>query len=264
MLLERKLGELEAVLFASGDPIGVPQLAEVLGLEKPQVWELLTRLKEACNQESRGIVLREVADGFQLATKPCHHETVMQLAETQELRLTTAAMETVAIVAFHQPVTKAEIEAIRGVKIDSVLATLVEWDLVVEVGRKETVGRPILYGTTARFLETFGIRSLEELPPMPEILVEDLQNRPEQLSLLEAEDGAEAPEPGTEEPDMEADPFSEGDAGADPTGDLSEEEEAAEDSEAVIMEETDTATVSMEETDAAAAVSDGENKENEE
>ena len=259
MLLERKLGELEAVLFASGDPIGVPQLAEVLGLEKPQVWELLTRLKEACNQESRGIVLREVADGFQLATKPCHHETVMQLAETQELRLTTAAMETVAIVAFHQPVTKAEIEAIRGVKIDSVLATLVEWDLVVEVGRKETVGRPILYGTTARFLETFGIRSLEELPPMPEILVEDLQNRPEQLSLLEAEDGAEAPESGTEEPDPET---AAEDSAAVPG--RAEETGGTVSDGTVLKEETDTATVSMEETDAAAAVSDEENKENEE
>ncbi len=110
------MGRLEALLFAAGEPLGVPQLAELLGLNKPQTWQLLGLLQEEYKSEKRGLELREVAEGWQLCTKACHHEMILQLAGTQELKLSNAAMETLAIIAYRQPVTRTEMEAIRGVR----------------------------------------------------------------------------------------------------------------------------------------------------
>ena len=193
MRQEYKLGQLEALLFAAGGPLGVPQLAELLGMTKPQAWELLGQLQEEYKTEKRGLELREVAEGWQLCTKACHHEAIMQLADTQELKLSNAAMETLAIIAYRQPVTRAEMEAVRGVKVDGVVNTLLEWELIAEAGRKETAGRPILYKTTKRFLEVFGLKTLQDLPAMPDILAEEEAKRPRQLSLLgEEEEETEA------------------------------------------------------------------------
>ena len=198
MRQEHKLGQLEALLFAAGEPLGVPQLAELLGITKPQTWELLGLLQEDYKAEKRGLELREVAEGWQLCTKACHHEAILQLANTQELKLTNASMETLAIIAYRQPVTRAEMEAIRGVKVDGVVNTLLEWELIAEAGRKETAGRPILYKTTKKFLEVFGLKTLKDLPAMPDILAEDEARHPRQLSLLEDEEmdelETEAPE----------------------------------------------------------------------
>jgi segregation and condensation protein B len=184
MRREHKLGQLEALLFAAGEPLGVPQLAELLGMTKPQTWELLGLLQEDYKTERRGLELREVAEGWQLCTKACHHEAILQLANTQELKLTNASMETLAIIAYRQPVTRAEMEAIRGVKVDGVVNTLLEWELIAEAGRKETIGRPILYKTTNKFLEVFGLKTLKDLPAMPDILAEDEARHARQLSLL--------------------------------------------------------------------------------
>ena len=198
MRREHKLGQLEALLFAAGEPLGVPQLAELLGMTKPQTWELLGLLQEDYKTERRGLELREVAEGWQLCTKACHHEAILQLANTQELKLTNASMETLAIIAYRQPVTRAEMEAIRGVKVDGVVNTLLEWELIAEAGRKETAGRPILYKTTKKFLEVFGLKTLKDLPAMPDILAEDEARHPRQLSLLDDEEmdevETEAPE----------------------------------------------------------------------
>jgi len=195
-----KLGQLEAVLFAAGEPLGVAQLAELLELNKPRTWELISLLQEQYGQNNRGLELREVAEGWQLCTKACYHETILQLANTMELKLSNAAMETLAIIAYRQPVTRAEMEAIRGVKVDGVVNTLLEWELIAEAGRKETVGHPILYKTTKRFLEVFGLKSLKELPAMPEILAADAEKHPQQLSLLEirAEDDNDPVSPNEE------------------------------------------------------------------
>ena len=187
MLQEFKLGQLEAILFAAGEPLSVPQLAELLGVNKPQTWELVGLLQEEYQSEKRGLELREVAEGWQLCTKACHHEAVLQLANTQELKLSNAAMETLAIIAYRQPVTRAEMEAIRGVKVDGVVNTLLDWELIAEAGRKETIGHPILYKTTKRFLEVFGLKSLKEMPAMPEVLAEDAARHPQQMSLLDME-----------------------------------------------------------------------------
>ncbi|MBO5591163.1 MAG: SMC-Scp complex subunit ScpB [Acidaminococcaceae bacterium] len=187
MLQEFKLGQLEAILFAAGEPLSVPQLAELLGVNKPQTWELVGLLQEEYQSEKRGLELREVAEGWQLCTKACHHEAVLQLANTQELKLSNAAMETLAIIAYRQPVTRAEMEAIRGVKVDGVVNTLLDWELIAEAGRKETIGHPILYKTTKRFLEVFGLKSLKDMPAMPEVLAEDAARHPQQMSLLDME-----------------------------------------------------------------------------
>ena len=161
---DRMTGALEAVLFAAGEPVSVAELAQIMQLEKPQVWELLTALKQAYEAESRGLMLRETAGGWQLVTKPVHYNLLLALTQKKEIKLTNAAMETLAIVAFRQPVTRAEMEAIRGVKVDRVLNTLLDLGLVAEAGRKKALGNAILYATTEKFLATFGLNSLKELP----------------------------------------------------------------------------------------------------
>ncbi len=176
-------GSLEALLFAAGEPLTVAQIAEIMQLDKPQVWELLTLLEESCNEEKRGLCLRKVAGGYQLCAKPQHYELLKQLEKVQEVKLSAAAMETLAIVAFKQPVTRSEMEAIRGVKVDGVVNTLLDYGLICEAGRKDTLGHPILYATTDKFLLTFGLNSLKDLPAMPE---EDGSGEPEQISLLDS------------------------------------------------------------------------------
>lgn len=169
MYHDKLAGALEAVLFAAGEPLSVAELAMVLQLEKPQVWELLSILEKNYAQEARGMMLREVAEKFQLVTKPEHYREVAALNRKKEIKLSNAAMETLAIIAFKQPVTRAEMEAIRGVKVDGVVNTLLDLALIAEVGRKKALGNPLLYGTTEKFLQVFGLKSLAELPPLEEL-----------------------------------------------------------------------------------------------
>ena len=166
-----------------GEPLTVAQIAEIMQLDKPQVWELLTLLEESYNEESRGLCLRKVAGGYQLCAKPQHYELLKQLEKVQEVKLSAAAMETLAIVAFKQPVTRSEMEAIRGVKVDGVVNTLLDYGLICEAGRKDALGHPILYATTDKFLLTFGLSSLKDLPAMPD---EENSGEPEQISLLDS------------------------------------------------------------------------------
>ena len=110
-----------------------------------------------------------MAGGYQLCAKPQHYELLKQLEKVQEVKLSAAAMETLAIVAFKQPVTRSEMEAIRGVKVDGVVNTLLDYGLICEAGRKDALGHPILYATTDKFLLTFGLSSLKDLPAMPDL-----------------------------------------------------------------------------------------------
>lgn len=167
-----KTAELEALLFASGDPLTLERAAVALFCTTGEVADLLEQLQEEYRKDNRGIELRKVAGGWQLVTKKEAAGLIRRLQEKQEVKLSNAAMETLAIVAFRQPVTKSEMEAIRGVKVDGVLGNLVELGLIAEVGRKEALGRPILYGTTEIFLRTFGLDSLEDLPQIPEEVLE--------------------------------------------------------------------------------------------
>lgn len=164
MLYKKLTGTLEAVLFAAGEPLSVAEIAGIMQLEKPQVWELLGTLSQSYEDEGRGLMLREIGGGYQLVTKPEHYRMLSTMGKKKEIKLTNAAMETLAIVAFKQPVTRAEMEAIRGVKVDGVVNTLLELDLITEAGRKKALGNPILYATTDKFLTVFGLGSIDDLP----------------------------------------------------------------------------------------------------
>jgi len=157
----------EALLLAASAPLTAATVAEALGLEPPAAEELLRRLADEYRREGRGYEVQEVAGGFRLTTRPELAPLIQSvIRRDQTAGLSHAALETLAVVAYRQPVTRAQIEQIRGVNSEWVLGVLLERDLICEVGRAQTLGRPILYGTTHRFLEHFGLRSLEDLPPL--------------------------------------------------------------------------------------------------
>jgi len=168
MFYEHLKGNIEAVLFAAGQPVSEVQLAEMLSVEKEHSRILLAQMKSEMQDEKRGLTILEVAGGYQLCTKAEFAETVARLAEVQPNRLSKAALETLSVIAFKQPITRAEIEEIRGVQVDRVLQNLIDKELIKELGRKEVIGRPILYGTTEVFLNCFGMDSLADLPPLPD------------------------------------------------------------------------------------------------
>ena len=167
---ERLIAILESVLFASGEPLTIARLAEVVpGPSRVELRAALAELASRTERERRGVRLIEVAGGYQLRTAPEYTEWVRRLFQQKPWRLTRATLETLAIVAYKQPITRAEIEAIRGVDADSVLASLLARKLVRIVGRKEVIGRPLLYGTTRQFLEVFGLKDLTGLPALAEL-----------------------------------------------------------------------------------------------
>lgn len=162
-------GIIEALLFVSGDPVSIRDLAGALEIEQKEVMEIIGEIKDQYNFERRGIQIIEVGGHFQLATRPEHFEFIQRLHSPQRRQgLSQAALETLAIIAYKQPITRAEIDTIRGVQSDRALYTLSERKLIQEVDRLDTVGRPILYGTTIEFLRYFGFKSLDDLPRLLE------------------------------------------------------------------------------------------------
>ena len=144
-------------------------MAKALQISEPALKKALNEIRDEYDYEQRGFLLKRFGDKVQLATRPLYSEDVVRLLQpVQQQSLTQAAMETLAVVAYTQPVTRAEVEAIRGVKCDYSLQSLMIKGMIDEVGRKDTIGRPILYGTTDKFLSHFGIQTLDELPPLPE------------------------------------------------------------------------------------------------
>ena len=162
-------GKIEAILFVTGEAVSTKELARALRISEGQLGKLLNELSDEYDYQQRGFLLKRFGDKVQLATRPLYAEDVVRLLQpVQQQSLTQAAMETLAVVAYKQPVTRAEVEQIRGVKCDYSLQSLMNKGMIQETGRKDTIGRPILFGTTDKFLSHFGIRSLEDLPPMPE------------------------------------------------------------------------------------------------
>lgn len=157
---------LEAALFAAPDPVSLQKLAEAMEMPLWECEQTLERLNESLKMGDRGITLRSVGGGWQLVTKPELAEVVARLAGQRKYKLSKPTVETLAIIAYKQPITRAEIEGIRGVKVEKALATLLEKTLIVEEGRKDAIGRPILYATSMAFLEYFGLKSLADLPTM--------------------------------------------------------------------------------------------------
>lgn len=163
-------GILEALLFVSEAPLSLERMTELLdGCSKAEVSGMLAVLEETYRQSDRGVMISEVAGGYRLTTKPEAAPWIQRLRGSKPTRLSRPALETLALIAYKQPITKSEIETIRGVMVDGVLKTLVERDLVRILGRKPEVGRPILYGTSRSFLEYFGFKDLSELPTLKEI-----------------------------------------------------------------------------------------------
>jgi segregation and condensation protein B len=155
---------VEALLFAAAEPVGLARLAAVAGFPEALVRRALAELAAHLDADGHGITLAETAGGLQLLTRPEHGDAVAALAAPRQPPLSRAALEALAIVAFRQPVTRAAVDELRGVHSEGALSTLLERGLIAEAGRAEAPGRPILYATTRRFLEHFGLRSLEELP----------------------------------------------------------------------------------------------------
>jgi len=159
---------LEALLFVAGRPVKVEELRELLPeASREEIREALEELSR--EYAGRGIRIREVAGGFRMETAPEVAGPVRAFLKPRPRKLSRSALETLAVVAYHQPVTRAEIERLRGVDSSGPLKVLLEEKLIRIVGRKAVPGRPLLYGTTPRFLEVFGLRSLKDLPPLEEI-----------------------------------------------------------------------------------------------
>ena len=163
---------LEAYLFVAVEPISPAEVARVLQLEPAAIEEALEDLVNAYARRAHsGLHIVRIAGGYQLATRPALSPDIARLLATpgSKARLSKPALETLAIVAYQQPVTQAEIESVRGVSVDGVLKTLAERRLVMEEGRKAVPGRPILYATTPDFLHYFGLHTLDDLPPLEDI-----------------------------------------------------------------------------------------------
>ena len=160
-------GALEALLLVSSDPVSAPTLASVLDVAPGEAASLLAELKAEYEDANRGFQLREVAGGWRLFTHPAYHDVVESYVlswDTQ--KLSQAALETLAVVAYHQPVTREIVKGIRGVNSDGVISSLVDKGLIREMGKDQAHGRAILYGTTNAFLEKFGLRSIKDLPDL--------------------------------------------------------------------------------------------------
>ena len=174
MGIEEIQAVIEGMLFASGDVLSVHTIAQVLEIDKGMAASILDRMAEEFNKDNRGLRIIKVNDGYQLSTRPEHFEYIKRLFEPKSrLPLSQAALETLSIVAYNQPVTRVEIEQIRGVNSDSSLGTLLERDLIREAGRLDAPGKPVLYETTEEFFRAFGYESAldfreQNKPPEPE------------------------------------------------------------------------------------------------
>lgn len=162
-------GAVEALLFVSDEPVSAARLAKVIDASPGLVETTLADLAEEYREQERGFQLREVAGGWRLYTHPAHHDVIESYVLSWDTRrLSQAALEALAVVAYHQPVSRAGVNAVRGVNSEGVIASLVEKGLVREVGRDKNQGNAILYGTTRTFLEKFGLKDLSGLPPLEE------------------------------------------------------------------------------------------------
>lgn len=165
MEIKQLEAKIEAILFTLGGAVECERIAEALGHDTETIRKIIHNMKDRYEEEDRGIQLIELENAFQLCTKPEMYEAITKITHIPKKHLLTdVLLETLSIVAYKQPITKIEIENIRGVKSDHAVNKLVEYNLVCEVGRLDAPGRPILFGTTEEFLRNFGIQSIEDLP----------------------------------------------------------------------------------------------------
>ncbi len=200
---------LEAIIYAADEPATLDQIAKALGIEKADARAALDQLTATYQTEDRGIEVRKVAGGWKFYTKAQHHDVVRKFIKSLQppLRLTMPALETLAVVAYKQPVTVPEINEIRGVHVGGVIKTLLEKRLITTAGRKEVIGRPILYRTSKQFMMRFGLSDLDELPSLKEFeaLAQAALGSDEGIAEVQPEDQTEG-QPETQAATAEADP----------------------------------------------------------
>ena len=180
MELNKITAAIETILFAMGDSVEIASLAEVLELSQKEVREAVHSLEERFDTEGSGLKINWFEDAVQLSSRPEYYEYLVKIAKQPKKQvLTDTLMETLSIIAFKQPVTRAEVESIRGVNSDFAINKLVGFGLVEERGRKDAPGRPLLFGTTEQFLRSFGISSLEDLPDFGSEQMEEFREEAE-------------------------------------------------------------------------------------
>ena len=180
MDLSKAVAAIETILFAMGDSVEVSTLADALGITREEALDAVSALEERCSAPDSGLMVNRFEDSVQLSSRPEYYEYLVKIAKAPKKQvLTDTLMETLSIIAFKQPVTRAEVENIRGVNSDFAISKLVSFDLVQEVGRKDAPGRPLLFGTTEQFLRSFGISSLTDLPDPGTDRVEELREEAE-------------------------------------------------------------------------------------
>jgi segregation and condensation protein B len=199
---EQKVGLLEALLLASGDPLPISRVEELLGCQKADVLALAETLKQSYAAEDRGLELVNVSSKLQLRTKALYAEYVRNLIAVKPRKLSQAALETLAVIAYQQPVVKSEVDKIRGVDVAPTIKTLLERKLVKILGYQPSVGQPALYGTTEDFLSIFGLTSLAELPSLRDLKA--LVKEPgEALEVAESDENSEDAEDGDSSEDVQ-------------------------------------------------------------
>ena len=160
---------LEGLIFVSESPLTLDRMKEVLGIQKRDLQRLLSEMMEDYQRKERGFLLMEVAEGFQFRTRPEHSSWIKKLKKVKTTALSQPALETLAIVAYRQPVVRTDIEKIRGVDSGGVLHTLLEKKLIKIIGKKDVQGKPLVYGTSRKFLEVFSLKDLSELPTLKDL-----------------------------------------------------------------------------------------------
>lgn len=180
--MDRKKAEavIEAVLFTMGDSVEISRLAQVIEEDVKKTKEILDGMKDGYEEGNKGITMLQLEESVQLCTKPDMYEYLIKIAKTpRKFVLTDTVLETLSIIAYKQPVTRLEIERIRGVSCDHAVNKLLEYNLITEVGRLDAPGRPLLFGTTEEFLRSFGVGSLDELPEVDAVQVEEFKQQAE-------------------------------------------------------------------------------------
>lgn len=181
--------QIEAILFTMGESVEVNKIANALGIKSGQVKKIVKEMQKELESEDRGIKIIELENAYQMCSKPEMYEALIKIAKQPKRQvLTDVLMETLSIIAYKQPITKSEIERIRGVKSDFAVNKLVEYMLVEEVGRLDTPGRPLLFGTTEEFLRRFGVESSDTLPVITPDMIEEFKHEAEDEVTLKSND----------------------------------------------------------------------------
>ena len=188
MEIEKLQGAIEAILFTMGDSVELEKIAAAVGHDENTTRKIIHNMMDRYDAEDRGIRIIELDNAFQLCTKKEMYEYLIRVAkQPKRYVLTDVLLETLSIIAYKQPVTRSMVEQIRGVSSDYVINRLIEYNLVMEVGRLDAPGKPILFGTTEEFLRTFGVKSQDELPVIDPVKVAEFKTEAEEEAALKIE-----------------------------------------------------------------------------